>query len=252
MTKIWTEDKVNAARSDLVGLGALEMLRWAGMHLDRPVFSSSLGQEDQVILHLIVSNGLDIPVFTLDTGRLFPETYDLIAATEAHFGIRIRIHFPEARDVEEMVAEEGINLFRKSVELRRRCCQIRKVNPLRRALQGAGGWICGLRQGQSTLRTAVGKLEWDNLHSIPKVNPLADWSLDQVAQHLQTHHVPCNPLHEQGFGSIGCACCTRAIQPGEDLRSGRWWWETAGSRECGIHLVDGRLKRTSNLEKSHD
>ncbi len=248
----WNERDVALHREDLAGLDAEGILRWVAGHVSDPVLSSSMGQEDQVLLHLIVSNGLNIPVITLDTGRLFPETYDLIAATEAAFGIRIRVVFPDAREVESMVAEEGINLFRRSVELRRRCCSVRKVAPLRRALEGAGGWICGLRQGQSSSRTALDRLEWDAGHGIPKISPLVDWSLEQVTQHLQTHRVPYNPLHDRGFSSIGCACCTRAVAPGEDLRAGRWWWEQAQEhKECGLHRADGRLVREPSSEEDH-
>lgn len=233
------QEKIARARKELDGESPLEVLRWVEQHIDRPVFASSLGQEDQVLLHLIATNRLDIPVVTLDTGRLFPETYDLIAENETRYGVRIQVLFPDAREVEEMVSEEGINLFYKGVEQRKRCCRIRKTHPLQRVLSRSCGWICGLRREQSDARSAVQVIELDEANGIPKINPLHDWSLEQVVRYLKENEIPYNPLHDQGFTSIGCACCTRAVEPGADPRSGRWWWESSGKKECGLHWVDG-------------
>jgi phosphoadenosine phosphosulfate reductase len=246
------KDKIDKILAEVSGLNPLQVLQWVERNIARPVFASSLGQEDQVILHLIAANKLNIPVITLDTGRLFPETYTLIAENELRFGIRIRVLFPDAGEVETMVAEEGINLFLKGIDQRKRCCQVRKIHPLRRALGQSGGWVCGLRREQSTTRTELRAIEWDAANGILKINPLVDWSLDQVTAYLKEHGVPYNPLHDQGFASIGCACCTRAIQPGEDIRAGRWWWETPEQKECGLHLVNGMWVRSKELEKRHE
>jgi phosphoadenosine phosphosulfate reductase len=183
------------------------------------------------------------PIFTLDTGRLFPETLDLLQRTRDCYGIAIRVYFPDARDVEEMVDAEGPNLFRRGVEQRKRCCHVRKVLPLRRALHGLDAWMCGLRRGQSGTREAVEPIGWDGVNRLVKINPLADWSDAQVRAYVAQHRVPYNPLHDQGFPSIGCACCTRAVLAGEDPRAGRWWWEAADRKECGLHWQDGKLVR---------
>jgi phosphoadenosine phosphosulfate reductase len=252
MENVYKEEDIKIFQRDLAGLSPLQALQWTAEKIQNPVFASSFGQEDQVILHLIASHRLDIPVITLDTGRLFPETYNLIAESEARMGVRIRVLFPDADEVETMVAEQGINLFLRGVEQRKRCCQIRKIHPLRRALRESGGWICGLRREQSPTRAELKKIEWDAVNGIPKINPLADWSLEQVASYLKENGVPYNPLHDQGFVSIGCACCTRAVLPGEDIRAGRWWWETPEQKECGLHLVNGKLVRSKELEKGHE
>jgi len=242
------KEEIEKAQAELKGADALQVLRWVEQNIERPVFASSLGQEDQVLLHLIASNSLSIPAFTLDTGRLFPETYDLIAETEKRLGVKIRVVFPDTAEVEAMVAEEGINLFFKGIAQRKRCCQVRKINPLRRVLQQSGGWVCGLRQEQSVTRSGLHVIEWDEANGNPKINPLAGWSLEQVTDYLKEHGVPHNPLHDRGFVSIGCACCTRAVKPGEDVRAGRWWWETPEQKECGLHLVNGKFVRSRDLE----
>ena len=252
MNKAFTKEYVEKNQPELSGLNPLRVLQWVVQNLDRPVFASSLGQEDQVILHLIAAHQLAIPVITLDTGRLFPETYNLIAETESRFAIKIRVLFPDAAEVEAMVAEKGINLFLKGVDQRKRCCHVRKINPLRRVLRQSGGWICGLRQEQSLTRAGLKAIEWDEANGIPKINPLHNWSLEQVTAYLKENGVPYNPLHDLGFISIGCACCTRAVQPGEDVRSGRWWWETPEQKECGLHLVNGKFVRSKDLEKHHE
>lgn len=252
MKKAFIKEDVDKIQTELSGLNPLPVLQWVEKNINQPVFASSLGQEDQMILHLIAAHQLAIPVITLDTGRLFPETYDLIAENEERFGIKIQIFFPDAAEVEAMVAEEGINLFLNGVEQRKHCCQVRKINPLRRVLRQSGGWVCGLRREQSSTRSELKVIEWDETNGIPKINPLHNWSLEQVTGYLKENGVPYNPLHDQGFISIGCACCTRAVQPGEDVRAGRWWWEKPEQKECGLHLVNGKFVRSKNLEKSHE
>lgn len=201
----------------------------------RIAFASSLGAEDQVITHLIATLGLPIPIFTLDTGRLFEKTYDLVADTEARYGIRIAIYAPDGAEVERLVSNHGVNLFRDSVAARKRCCEVRKLGPLRRALGGLDAWVCGLRREQSVTREGVSAIEWDDGNGLVKVNPLVDWSEAEVWEFIRANNVPYNPLHDAGMPSIGCEPCTRAIAPGDDPRSGRWWWESAEQRECGLH-----------------
>ncbi|MCL6260674.1 phosphoadenylyl-sulfate reductase [Aquiflexum sp. TKW24L] len=198
------------------------------------VFSSSLGQEDQVITQLITTNMIPIHIFSLDTGRLFPETLDLIARTESKYNTKIKVLYPERESVENLVDDIGINGFYDSVENRKACCYVRKVEPLKRALQGNSIWVTGLRAEQSANRCDMKKLEWDEANQIIKFNPLLDWTYEEMISYINNNHVPYNPLHDKGFISIGCAPCTRAILPGEDARAGRWWWEDS-KKECGLH-----------------
>ncbi len=209
----------------------------------RIVFTTSFGAEDQVITHLIAQAGLDIEFATLDTGRMFPETYDLWAETEGRYGLRITGYYPEQVPLSALVAAQGVNGFRESVEARKACCNVRKVEPLKRALHGAAGWVTGLRADQSAVRQVVPFVALDAGFGLAKANPLRDWSRNRVSEFLQENNVPQNALHAQGFVSIGCAPCTRAIEPGEEERAGRWWWEESG-KECGLHVgPDGRLVR---------
>jgi len=221
--------EIPAATAEQILAAAAE--RFAG----RIAFASSLGLEDQVITAMIAEAGLDIPIFTLDTGRLFPEAYDLIDRTVKRYGLPIRSYFPDAAEVEEMVAEGNVNLFRDSIEQRKLCCTVRKVRPLRRAQEQLDAWVCGLRSGQGATRQKVEPVEWDAGAGIFKINPLAAWDEDRMWEYVRDNDVPYNPLHDQGYPSIGCAPCTRSVLPGEDHRSGRWWWEDADSRECGLH-----------------
>jgi len=201
---------------------------------EKVVFSTSLGQEDQVITQLIVSKNLPIQIFSLDTGRLFPETLELLARTESKYKTRIKVFYPETTSVERLVSDMGINGFYESVENRKSCCFVRKVEPLKRALAGNEVWVTGLRAEQSANRNSMKRIEWDEANQILKYNPLLDWSFDQMLTYIEEHKIPYNPLHDQGFISIGCAPCTRAILPGEDARAGRWWWEDS-KKECGLH-----------------
>ncbi len=207
----------------------------ASVYPDETVFSSSLGQEDQVITDAIFSTSLPIKVFTIDTGRVFNETYELLEKTNARYKRSIKVYFPDAADVEEFVHSKGINSFYESVDNRKECCYIRKVKPLNRALEGAKVWITGLRSEQSTNRNNMPLIEWDEKKELYKFNPLINWSYSEVIGYLKKNDVPNNSLHEQGFISIGCSPCTRAIEPGEDARAGRWWWESS-KKECGLHL----------------
>lgn len=201
----------------------------------RTSFSTSLGIEDQAITHAIATSGAKIDVFTLDTGRHFPETLDTLFDTEGRYGLKIRVMFPDAAEVEELVANDGIMGFRYSIEARKACCEIRKVRPLNRALEGASGWITGLRREQSAGRQHVPFAAWDAAAGLIKINPIADWTLSTVEDYIAANKVPINALHTKGFPSIGCQPCTRAIKPGEDVRAGRWWWENENGKECGLH-----------------
>ena len=202
---------------------------------EKIVLSTSLGLEDQVITEMVMRQNRDTRVFTMDTGRLFPETYDLIARTNKFFGIRMNIYFPESARVEEMVASHGINLFYDGIEKRKLCCGIRKVAQLPRAFEGMEAWICGLRKDQSVSRFFSSLVEWDENNGLVKINPLIHWTEKEIWEYIRKHNIPYNLLHDRGFPSIGCEPCTRAIEPGEDVRAGRWWWENEGHKECGLH-----------------
>ena len=206
----------------------------------RIAFSTSLGLEDQAILHAIAESGLagaGIDVFTLDTGRLFPEVLETIERSELRFGIRIRLVTPEAAEVDELVARDGVFGFRHAAESRKACCEIRKVRPLNRALDGAQGWLTGLRREHSDARADVPLAAWGADRGLIKINPVADWSTKKLMDYLDVNDIPVNPLHALGFVSIGCAPCTRAIKPGEHPRDGRWWWESEDKKECGLHVA---------------
>ena len=197
--------------------------------------ASSLGAEDQVLTHMLLEHAPDARPFVLDTGRLHQQTYDLMSRMMTRYGFTYEVYAPQAEAVQELVSANGPNLFYTSVENRKRCCFVRKVEPLNRALAGAGAWMTGLRRAQSADRADTPVVDWDVGHSLMKVNPLATWSEQQVWDYLRDHRVPYNELHDQGFPSIGCEPCTRAIAEGEDPRAGRWWWENDAAKECGLH-----------------
>ncbi len=201
----------------------------------RLVFTTSFGLEDQAVGHAILSQDLDIDLVTLDTGRLFPETHDVWAETEQRYGRRIHAIVPDRRELEALIDRQGNDGFRASVSARRACCHVRKVEPLNRALVGAQAWITGLRADQSEHRTEVAFAKYDAARRVIKINPLFDWTRARAADFARDHDIPVNALHTSGFLSIGCAPCTRAVQPGEPERAGRWWWETNGKTECGLH-----------------
>jgi phosphoadenosine phosphosulfate reductase len=214
----------------------------------RIVFTTSFGVEDQAIAHAIFSQGLEIGVATLDTGRLFPQTHEVWAQTERLYGRRIRALYPDRDKVEALVARQGIDGLYGSVEARRACCAVRKVEPLRRALAGAAAWITGLRADQSVDRTDTCFAVLDPDHRLIKASPLFDWTRDRVVAFVHEHGVPCNSLHGQGFASIGCAPCTRAIAEGESERAGRWWWEHQEKKECGLHR---HAARSAPAQREH-
>lgn len=218
------------------------LLREAAEAYAPTVLASSLGAEDMVLLDLIAALHLPIGIFTLDTGRLPQETYDLLQLARARYGVPIAVFAPESGDIEHYVAAHGPNGFYDSVALRQECCHLRKVKPLQRALAGKRSWITGLRRAQSAGRSAIAVKEWDAEHGLEKFNPLADWSEEAVWDYIRAHDVPVNALHAQGYPSIGCAPCTRAIRPGEDIRAGRWWWENPEFNECGLHPHQQRDK----------
>jgi len=198
--------------------------------------ASSLGAEDMVVTDAILSAGLPIAIFTLETGRLHRETLDLLERVRSHYGHEIEAFRPDPDAMTRYVKEQGLNAFYESVDLRKRCCHIRKVEPLARALAGRDAWITGLRRAQTVTRTDLPLHEHDSVHGIPKFNPLADWSEAEVWACIRARAVPYNALHDRGYPSIGCEPCTRAIRPGEDVRAGRWWWEISNAKECGLHV----------------
>jgi phosphoadenosine phosphosulfate reductase len=200
------------------------------------VFSSSFSWEDQLISHFIFSNNIDIDVFTLDTGRMFPETYYTWNQTLDRYGKKITAYYPNAEVLQAFVAEKGPNSFYESVDNRKQCCHIRKVEPLKRALKGKKIWITGIRAEHSANRDHMPQVEWDEVNEVIKFHPILHWTTQQVTEYIRQHNIPYNPLHDKGFVSIGCAPCTRAIRPGEDFRAGRWWWEDSTKKECGLHI----------------
>ena len=199
------------------------------------VFSTSLGYEDQVISHFIFSNKLPIEIFTLDTGRLFNETYSLLNSTLDRYKTPIKVMYPQTESLEKLVTEKGPISFYESVENRKECCHIRKVEPLKRALKNKKIWVTGIRAEQSADRNQISNLEWDEANQIIKFHPIITWTLEEVKAYISKHNIPYNSLHDKGFVSIGCAPCTRAIKEGEDFRAGRWWWEDNNKKECGLH-----------------
>jgi phosphoadenosine phosphosulfate reductase len=212
------------------------------------VFTTSFGLEDQALTHLIVASGIPCRFATLDTGRLFPETHAVWAETEQRYGIRVDAYHPRAGALEALVRANGINGFYHSTTARHACCEVRKLEPLARALAGAAAWLTGLRADQSASRQESDFIAYDPVRRLMKVNPLLDWSRDQVAALVRDAQVPYNALHDKGFLSIGCAPCTRAVAPGEPERAGRWWWEQDQARECGLHVgPDGRLTRARKV-----
>jgi phosphoadenosine phosphosulfate reductase len=198
--------------------------------------SSSMGAEDQVLTHMLMKVNPAFRIFTLDTGRLFPETLNLIQKTRDHYGASIEVFFPDYRMVQQMVREKGINLFYASVEDRKYCCNVRKMEPLKRALSGMKAWMTGIRKDQTINRFNTQVVEWDEVNGIVKINPLYRWSEKMVWEYIRSNNIPYNELHDRNFPSIGCQPCTRAVAPGEDTRAGRWWWEDQGHKECGLHV----------------
>lgn len=225
---------------ELLGKGAAaELLTLSRLYPGQVVFSTSFSWEDQVITHLIFSADLDIKVFTLDTGRLFPETYSTWSRTLERYGKPLSVFYPDTLSLQQFVAEKGPNSFYESVENRKQCCHIRKVEPLKRALSGNKLWITGIRSEHSPNRQDMPQLEWDDANQVLKFHPIVNWTTEEVKAFIQANQIPYNALHDKGFVSIGCAPCTRAVQPGEDFRAGRWWWEDSSKKECGLHVHAG-------------
>ncbi len=214
---------------------SIAQLRTAVAEYGKVCYASSLGLESIVLTDLIWEAVPQIEIFSIDTGRLYPETYDLIERQQQRYGRALRIYYPDTAALEGWIGGNGINGFRDGIEQRRGCCTVRKVEPFRRALSGHAAWVTGIRRTQSASRALAARLEWDAEYGLHKVSPLLDWSEKEVWDYIRKKRLPYNSLHDQGFPSIGCAPCTRAVQPGEDPRSGRWWWERTESRECGLH-----------------
>ncbi len=210
----------------------------AEAHPGKVVFSSSFGWEDQVITHMIFANNIPIKIFTLETGRLFPETYYVWNRTMEMYGKVIHAYYPNNELLEQMVNAKGPNSFYESVDNRKECCGIRKIEPLKRALAGNEIWITGIRAEQSLNRQFMHDVEWDEQNNLLKFHPVYSWTLDEVKNYIKQHNIPYNTLHDRGFPSIGCAPCTRAVREGEDFRAGRWWWEDQSKKECGLHGVN--------------
>jgi len=235
-----TDESIDELRARTAGMSPSELLAWVDESFGkRAAFATSFGPEDQVLTDMIATVAPGLRIFTLDTGRLFEETYDLIERTSQCYGLPVQVYFPDAQDVERLVSESGVNLFRASLDDRKRCCFVRKVQPLGRALAELDVWVCGLRAAQSSTREGRSAIEWDAANGLVKISPLLDWNEEDVWAYIRANNVPYNRLHDEGFRSIGCAPCTRATLPGEDERAGRWWWESPEHKECGLHRPGG-------------
>lgn len=239
------EDSLRQFRSVAEGLSPQELLAHARQAFgDRVALASSFSPEDQVLTDMLAGLSPRIGIFTLDTGRLPQETYDLLDRTARRYGIEIQVLFPDRSDIEDLIARTGVNSFYDSIENRKACCHARKVVPLRRKLSQLDAWVTGLRREQSVTRSDVGRVEWDAAQGLVKLNPLADWTNEQVWDYVRAHDVPVSVLHDRGYPSIGCAPCTRAVEPGQDARAGRWWWEQPEHKECGLHVPgSGAVRR---------
>lgn len=230
-------------KQELEGLDIVAKLRYlAEKYTGKIVFSTSFGWEDQVITHLIFTNNIPIKVFTLETGRLFPETYYVWSRTLEIYQKPIHAYFPQSDLLQHMVAQKGPSSFYESVENRKECCYIRKIEPLKRALAGNEIWITGIRAEQSPNREDMSDLEWDEGNQLVKFHPIFDWTLEDVKHYVKDNNIVYNTLHDKGFPSIGCAPCTRAVRAGEDFRAGRWWWEDQSKKECGLHSTAEGVK----------
>lgn len=230
------QTEIQTLNEQFRGESAENLLRYfLGRYGSRIALASSLSIEDQMLTDILLKINRQARIFTLDTGRLFPETYSLIDRTNLKYGYKLEVFFPESSEVEEMVNTKGINLFYESIEQRKLCCKVRKINPLKRAFETLDVWISGLRRDQSVTRQEMQLIEWDDANGLLKINPLINYSEEQVWDYVRIYQVPYNKLQDKGFPSIGCQPCTRAIKPGEDIRAGRWWWENPEHKECGLH-----------------
>lgn len=230
---------IKQIRHDLRDAGARSIIRYIDqLYGNKAVFSTSFGMEDQVLTSVIAEENAKTSIFTLETGRLFPETYYVWSRTLETYPLDIRAYYPQTQSVETLLRKKGPSSFYNSVEDRKECCYIRKIEPLKRAIDGYSIWITGIRAEQSLNRDTMDFIEWDDVNRIIKIHPLFNWTLAQTERYLKEHQVPYNPLHDKGYVSIGCQPCTRAIQEGEDFRAGRWWWEDKSKKECGLHVTN--------------
>lgn len=232
----YTPDHIETLNRQFANATPKELLsHFMSIYGQKLALSSSLSIEDQTLTDMMLKVDAHARIFTLDTGRLFPETYQLIDKTNLTYNIKLEIFCPQTEKLQEFVNSYGINPFYESIEKRHLCCSVRKLEPLARAFKSLDVWVCGLRKSQSITRTNMQMIEWDKQHGLLKLNPLINWTEEQVWDYIKKNHVPYNKLHDKGYPSIGCEPCTRAVKPGEDIRSGRWWWEDPMHRECGLH-----------------
>lgn len=246
-------EKLDLYQSQVTELDATGLIEWAleEFGVESLTLASSLGAEDQVLTQMFVEAHMDARIFTLDTGRQFQESYDVMQESQNKYDFSYEVCFPDAQAVQELVAIKGPNLFYHSIADRKACCNVRKMDPLRQKLSSAKCWITGLRAEQSVTRTEMQAVEWDANFGLYKINPLILWTEQDVWDYIKAEDIPYNKLHDKGFPSIGCAPCTRAIEEGEDIRAGRWWWELPEQKECGLHFVDGQMVRTKDLPEGH-
>lgn len=234
---MYTKEEIDSLNIKYADASAQELLQsFMSQYGARLALSSSLSIEDQTLTDMMLRIDPQANIFTLDTGRLFPETYELIDRTNEHYKVKLKVYCPQTEALQQFVATEGINPFYESIEKRHACCEVRKLEPLRRAFRDLDVWVCGLRSAQSVTRSDMRLIEWDERHGLLKINPLIHWTEQQVWDYIKENHVPYNRLHDKGFPSIGCEPCTRAVRRIDDVRAGRWWWESPDHRECGLHV----------------
>lgn len=233
---MYTKEEIDSLNIRYADASAQELLQsFMSQYGARLALSSSLSIEDQTLTDMMLRIDPQANIFTLDTGRLFPETYELIDRTNEHYKVKLKVYCPQTEALQQFVATEGINPFYESIEKRHACCEVRKLEPLRRAFRDLDVWVCGLRSAQSVTRSDMRLIEWDERHGLLKINPLIHWTEQQVWDYIRENRVPYNRLHDKGFPSIGCEPCTRAVRRIDDVRAGRWWWESPDHRECGLH-----------------
>jgi phosphoadenosine phosphosulfate reductase len=233
---MYTKEEIDSLNIKYADASAQELLQsFMAQYGARLALSSSLSIEDQTLTDMMLRIDPQANIFTLDTGRLFPETYELIDRTNEHYKVKLKVYCPQTEALQQFVATEGINPFYESIEKRHACCEVRKLEPLRRAFRDLDVWVCGLRSTQSVTRSDMRLIEWDERHGLLKINPLIHWTEQQVWDYIRENRVPYNRLHDKGFPSIGCEPCTRAVRRIDDVRAGRWWWESPDHRECGLH-----------------
>lgn len=233
---MYTKEEIDSLNIRYADASAQELLQsFMSQYGARLALSSSLSIEDQTLTDMMLRIDPQAHIFTLDTGRLFPETYELIDRTNEYYKVKLKVYCPQTEALQQFVATEGINPFYESIEKRHACCEVRKLEPLRRAFRDLDVWVCGLRSAQSVTRSDMRLIEWDERHGLLKINPLIHWTEQQVWDYIRENRVPYNRLHDKGFPSIGCEPCTRAVRRIDDVRAGRWWWESPDHRECGLH-----------------